>query len=45
MDKKGTCVNKNPVYEQDGFLVWLVLVSLFDGISAFVGYFIPKPSL
>ena len=25
--------------------VWLGLVSLFDGISTFVGYLIPKPSL
>ena len=26
------------------FLVWFSLVSLFNGISIFVGYLMPKPS-
>ena len=30
-------------HDDDG-LVWFGLVSLFNGISTFVGYIIPKPS-
>ena len=36
-------VETNDLLDRNDYLVWFGLVSLFYGISTFVGYLMPKP--
>ena len=44
MSHKLACIKILKTFDSTNYLIWFSFVSLFNGLSTFMGYLMPKPS-